>query len=945
MTRHDFSEPEKRLLAERVGYHCSNPACGVSTVGPSANPDEKEYVGVAAHIYSASIDNGPRANPNLTEEQRSNIKNGIHLCNKCSTQIDKNNGRGYPAELLVQWKKYAESRARKRIHQNQPVNLYKLVEFDNLEKRYSTALTCSGLGEKNVLSCPSYKPYIEDITTKLKLAYKCVIRGVSGSGKSLLTYQVAKEFYDKGWVIYKLNKSSLVGGVGIVAPSQKSIVVIDDSQTIDVTQLEDIIECSNEDCIILLNWNSNTSNNGVFLRSYPCVDIVPSQLVEMLKQYCIDNKKQISGLLEGMGISLCDRNYHYLIETRIERASKEKTPWLFNYSLTEGWRVADNDLKLLKDNKRLDLVMIVVAAYQYATLDQGVSEEVIIENLRRYCSSSAWLNNASKALKDYCVLNEGVVKHKHYLYAEEVLKKFIASEKRDSPQLDYVIDLFRRILTNKEVEKGHSNILEFLLFDYKYCHYVFKKDNFIMELAEEVFSEPVTSMPSTIHKLNSLLRSDKSVISIIDKHINIIQDWIVECDKDSAYPISELLNTLFNEKYDNFVITDKTLDSLFDKLLESQLTYKTRFSSLINRVWFFLNETQKETCKTKIDNSGLVIDVSKYPIGEEHYHFSYIIRNLSCFSEEWADKCVHANIESIANNLNKDLLVCYGLYRELLNAYFGVYHWILDIKARKSLKNTTAKKLAKLIKAEAVLSAFKKIDLSKTQDFYTFLIFLKIYNKKLLSEISLIIDYSHLKEIYRKDSKLDHDHRCIIQLLYNTKSKPYNNYVDYVISKNEEIIDLLVSINPTKSLEEMKKGKPYKMRIHDRNEYAFTLKLLKGLDADGESTLAIKIIKDNRSEIQKVIFHKAVNVDNSKEKNKFLVYIYKKTPEILKDIFSSKEDVDELFIKIKRLLKGKANEKNMGRLYMFFAKKFTKSHAANMSAIEARYPSVKKYVI
>ena len=54
MSRHDFSEPDKRLLAERVGYHCSNPACGVATIGPSDLPTDKEYIGVAAHIYSAS---------------------------------------------------------------------------------------------------------------------------------------------------------------------------------------------------------------------------------------------------------------------------------------------------------------------------------------------------------------------------------------------------------------------------------------------------------------------------------------------------------------------------------------------------------------------------------------------------------------------------------------------------------------------------------------------------------------------------------------------------------------------------------------------------------------------------------------------------------------------------------------------------------------------------
>ena len=945
MSRHDFTEADKRLLAERVGYHCSNPACGVSTVGPSTNSEEKEYVGVAAHIYSASIDNGPRANPTMKEKDRKSIANGIHLCNKCSTQIDKNSGRGYPPEILFQWKKNAEFVARKRVYQNQSINLYHPVEFINLEKQYSAALTCSGLGEKNVSSCPSNQQYIDEIATKLTLASKCIIKGDSGCGKSLLTYQVAKVFNDEGRSVYRLNKRILIEGGGIINPSQKSLIIIDDSQTIDITQLENLIEYSNEDCMILLNWNSSTSNSSDFLRSYPCVDIVSSQQVEMLKQYCIDNKKHIATLLMRMGVKISDRYYHETIETRIERASREKTPWLFNYALTEGWRNANNDIKLLKDRERLDLVMITVAAYQYATLDQGVSEDIIVAELRKYCSDIAWLNKVFEVLKGYCTSNDGLIRHKHYQYAKEVLEKFIFNEKPNTPQQEYAIDLFKNILLDGNLEKGHGNILEFILFDYKYCHYIMKKDGFIKKIASDLFSQPLYSFPTKVRKLNSIIRFDNNMISIIDEHINILNDWLANCDRDSAYPLSHLLNTLINAKYKNLIITDAMLESLFDKLLKSNLLDKSRYSSLIIRLGFFFSEKQKDKCKSILEKSGLTVDISNYPIGEEHYRFSELIHNLSYINEEWADKCVHSNIESIAGNLNNDLLKGYESYKELLDEYFGVVHWILDIKIISKIKNSTAKKLAKLIKAEAVLSALKKIDLTKTQQFYTFLIFLKMYNKKLLSKISKKIDYDHLKGIYQNDSKLDHDHQCIIQLLYNINSKPYNDYVDYVISNNEEIVDLLIAINPTKSLEEMKKGKPYKMKATFAREYGIVLNLLNTLDTNGEVNLSLKILKDNIEEIKNGIFTKSTNVDDAKQKHDFFVYIYKKTPGILRNIFSSREDVDKLFVKIKRLLKGKKAEKNMGRLYMFFIKTFTKSHTASITAIETRYPSVRNYII
>lgn len=105
-TRDDFSLTVKNMLCQRVAGKCSNPKCRCETIGPHTNPNKRQSTGQAAHITGASA-RGPRYNPDLSVEQRSDISNGIWLCNNCAKMID-NDPVKYPAELLHAWKANAE---------------------------------------------------------------------------------------------------------------------------------------------------------------------------------------------------------------------------------------------------------------------------------------------------------------------------------------------------------------------------------------------------------------------------------------------------------------------------------------------------------------------------------------------------------------------------------------------------------------------------------------------------------------------------------------------------------------------------------------------------------------------------------------------------------------------------------------------------------------------
>lgn len=111
--RDDFSEHVKRVLAQRVGNHCSRPKCGAPTVGPQIHDEGVVNVGVAAHITAASP-GGPRYDPTLTSIERRRLSNAVWLCQTCAALVDRD-PHFYTADVLRTWRGEAEAMARTKL--------------------------------------------------------------------------------------------------------------------------------------------------------------------------------------------------------------------------------------------------------------------------------------------------------------------------------------------------------------------------------------------------------------------------------------------------------------------------------------------------------------------------------------------------------------------------------------------------------------------------------------------------------------------------------------------------------------------------------------------------------------------------------------------------------------------------------------------------------------
>lgn len=114
MRENDFSQPVKQMLAERAGFRCSVPGCNQITVGPGANETESARIGMACHIFSAEK-NGPRGNGGLNSEQLKSLGNGFWACFTHGKLIDTNDGKKFPAPLLIHWRRLHAARIEREM--------------------------------------------------------------------------------------------------------------------------------------------------------------------------------------------------------------------------------------------------------------------------------------------------------------------------------------------------------------------------------------------------------------------------------------------------------------------------------------------------------------------------------------------------------------------------------------------------------------------------------------------------------------------------------------------------------------------------------------------------------------------------------------------------------------------------------------------------------------
>ena len=105
VTARNIRRAHIRRLDTLSRNECAAPNCTRALIAH----DQETIISKICHIEAAKA-NGPRYNPNMTDDDRRHFNNLILLCDECHSIIDnKDNESMYPVSLLREWKKEHES--------------------------------------------------------------------------------------------------------------------------------------------------------------------------------------------------------------------------------------------------------------------------------------------------------------------------------------------------------------------------------------------------------------------------------------------------------------------------------------------------------------------------------------------------------------------------------------------------------------------------------------------------------------------------------------------------------------------------------------------------------------------------------------------------------------------------------------------------------------------
>ncbi len=212
-----YTPATARRLHALSGNQCAEPNCTNKLVGK----DDKSNIGKISHIEAAS-ENGPRYNPDMTDDERRHYDNLIVLCDEHHCIIDnKENEKEYPVALLKEWKRNHENKSLVDKYKKIPsllliaVNAIADIDFENYEERKT-----------------SVRPFNIDV----KISYNSIKRN-----KSLIEYY--KVFHSKLNNLYyelenqgSFKKEKLLDNINIIYQKTRGKYVGNSENAMEIIQ-------------------------------------------------------------------------------------------------------------------------------------------------------------------------------------------------------------------------------------------------------------------------------------------------------------------------------------------------------------------------------------------------------------------------------------------------------------------------------------------------------------------------------------------------------------------------------------------------------------------------------------------------------------------------------------------------------------------------------------
>jgi len=423
--------------------------------------------------------------------------------------------------------------------------VWEMVTFD-CDRGLGPALMGYSLGPSDAAACPRLTE-VGTVLTQLKIAYSARLIGEPGAGKSICSYQAAKEMAVEGFEVQRLLDPQADNIVLEAAlPGKRRLYLIDDAHLLKPHILSRIEDQAGPARLLLSTHNAleHVSHRGaITLDAKRAVKTITAAL-----------RAEFPKTLEAVRLADDDVGERMMdadLGERLDNAeSAADRPWQFCFVLGGGWRRS----KQAADSARAanaDLILAAVAIRQLASRDaRAVSVEIaeVCEcagiDIRTIDQGLEWLG------KQRLIVGAADCRTPHQRFASVVLKRVL--EGQDKEGREKIATMIEGVLRDPRFPYAGLRVLihelRFGSGDYNWTRLIGQQG--VEDAVARCWAAEGSDRGFAALALSDLWDfAEGGATAVVGPHVTTLANWISN-PSDGAYGFGHILNSLTQQDRD-----------------------------------------------------------------------------------------------------------------------------------------------------------------------------------------------------------------------------------------------------------------------------------------------------------------------------------------------------------------------------------------------------------
>ncbi len=717
------------------------------------------------------------------------------------------------------------------------------------QHNFGFALTGRQLGPADVETCPQL-PEVTIVLQQVSITSSAIIKGKSGSGKTITAFQAAYTLHKQGWEVLRLiepHRSVYELIDGIRALPRRTVLILDNAQSLDQSLIRQLLDRATDSLTVIV-----ISTEDV-VHPLDAVSIVGSRAVATLAKAAQNRQKEILPIIQKLDPSVGEGFLDVSLEHRIKDAERCETPWQFTFVLTGGERRANDILARIREANRADLLLATIAAGQIVTLDEGVSRVWLEQAMPLLGRDQIWLKESLEILQEQrVVFGDRYYRCSHLRFSVYVLH-VICAQTSDSEWNNIITMLGGIIGWEATLLRGISWLLNELRFydafayERKY-NTIITSSNWQQILTRCWKAGNEQERRDAAFVLEALIDWHPDHIQAISEKTALLADWIQNTEGIAGFGLGTLLNDL-GQGYRNVRHIAEAICDLIDpgviatKLSQVKWSDVAGWSYLIGRMRWASSQQWCEQFDQVADFSFLETMVDTMSISDT-YAFSELLKNVSGFHPENFLGIYEKAIPTLVDAMHSNTIEAYRELSDSIWVVLGYAPMFLRRRAPLASQRRVAKKFVSALQPQIIAKA---IAYAPQRDWSTcadILSFIKEAAPVQATKIGSAINFAQLDETTQELW-----HNCpheLLQLILSLAILPdHNPASSWIVRHRNELGDMnvvLAYVVPQIAVEKLRAGFKLPLTLFWAELSLLALQAVAAID----NSLAVSTIEQNR---------------------------------------------------------------------------------------------------